>query len=319
MWMNQNLLAVFHQSNENILPGTNTYTETLFKYFHIPAADWIADDYYDTGWTFSKEILCKLILWRYGEQCSIIGDPDNMAEAIDIWSYSNMNTWQALYKSIFLKYNPLRTLDYTIAETGTTSKRGSNTNTGNRAENGIEIHDNTDTYDDTITTDTDYGKNETVSGSDTHTGQENNTGKISTETDNTTTESITAYNEDTFTDAKKSVLDGESHTDSASTKVNTDTNIKSTNTANSGTDTETKAHTGTIDYDRNINRSNTTVDTETGVHAENGESTNNRTFTGMVLKGDIMSALISWREYRNLNLYDIIAIEFAKEFLIMIW
>lgn len=313
--MNQNLLAVFHLSGGDY----DHLTNTLFDDLALPVCDWLPDEEYTQGWTISKASLVKYILMRYGEQCCVIGDPEQMQEAIGYWSAINLPTWQALYKSIFLKYNPVRNMDYTITGTDDQTRTGSETKTSNRSDAASETHDDKDTFNDTHTDTVTYGKQENNSSNGVHTEAESSAGNVNTDTDNTTTKSIAAYNETTMTDSEKERLVGDADTASDAVKSNHNTDTKTGNVITSGQDIDADAHTGTIDYDRQFDRAGNASDIGTNIKNEHDYNENTKAYAGSMIKGDVVTALVSWREYRNVNMYDIIAKEFAKEFLIMIW
>ena len=317
MWLNQNLLAIFHESGGD---DDSHLTDTLFQHLAVPMSIWGENDPdYEPGWEVSKATLVRNILWRYGEQCSLIGDPESMEEAIGFWSAKNLPTWQMIYKSIFYKYNPQKNLNYTISEQGSKSESGQTSKSGTDSNTGTEVHDNTDTYNEQINTSTQYGKTEEKDTSQTTTEAGSVTSGTDTETDSTDTKSIAAYNQFALTENEKDVVHSETDSDTSTSTQNTKTVTGHDESELGGTDLEGKVHTGTVDYDKSISTSDSGTHSETGSHTETGTNTRQQTFSGTMIKGDIMEALISWREYRNINIYDLIAKEFAKEFLIMIW
>lgn len=316
MWMNQNLLAIFHQSGGD---ETTHLTDTLFKNLVVPTFIWQDDPEMADGWVFSKADLCYNILWRYGEQCSLIGDPDDMADAIGNWSRVNIATWMSLYKSLFFKFNPTANVDYVINDTETTTGQGSKTTGGQSSGTKTQTDDDRDTYNEATQESTLYGHTITDTKSQTTTGQESSTTNTDTDSSSLTNKSIAAYNLNTLTPSESVSTTTDTDMDTTTSANRTETKTNSDTSAHSGTDSTTTSHTGYNDYDRSHQITYSDLSSGTETTSDSGSKTGARTVKGRNTSTNLAEAVMSWREYRSMNLYEIISAEFAKEFLIMIW
>ena len=317
MWMNQNLMAVLHQSIE---AGID-----LFGRFAIPIKGWgLDDDILDSNaWTFNKDTLINEILMQYAEQNCYIGDPEQLYEAIGYWSSARVPVWQALYESLFYKYNPIHNINYTENNSGS----GSDTHSGGVQHTGSEMKTRTfnDTEQETLNL---QDQKQTILNESHDTDTNTVTQKTETPatkkdiTDNgTNTHSVAAFNNFGLTDNEKDTIAKTTSEELSGTISSQETVIGSVSLDDSGsnsetvnkTGTDTNAHTGTI----GDNASDSWTDSDNRVI--NKSSTNTKTSKGTHYMGNLVTALIEYREYRSMNLYEYIARDFAKQFLIMIW
>lgn len=317
MWMNQNLLAIVHQAEDQGID--------LFARFSIPIKGWgLDDDILDSNaWSFDKDKLINEILLQYAEMCCYIGDPEQLQEAIGYWSAARVPIWQALYESLFYKYNPIHNINYTESNSGS----GSDTHSGGVQHTGSEMKTRTfnDTEQETLNL---QDQKQTIlnESHDTDTNTvtqktETPATKKDTTDSGTNTHSVAAFNNFGLTDNEKDTIAKTTSEQLSGTISTQETVIGSVSLDDSGsnsetvnkTGTDTNAHTGTIS---DVN-SDSWTDTDNRII--NKSSTNTKTSKGTHYMGNLVTALIEYREYRSMNLYGHIAREFAKQFLIMIW
>ena len=97
---------------------------TLFQNMELPARPFTDRGYEDlflTGWDLDKDTLVENLLMELAELNVLYTDPTFMKYAITTWSKKNKAVWQALYETLFFKYNPIwnknGTLKHTAEET----------------------------------------------------------------------------------------------------------------------------------------------------------------------------------------------------------
>lgn len=94
--------------------------DTLFDNMELPARPFTDRGYEDlflTGWDLDKDILVENLLMELAELNILYTDPVFMKYAITTWSKKNKAVWQALYETIFFKYNPIWNKDGTLKHT----------------------------------------------------------------------------------------------------------------------------------------------------------------------------------------------------------
>ena len=152
--------------------------DTLFDNMELPArpfTDRGYDDLFLTGWNLNKDTLVENLLMELAELNVLYTDPAFMKYAITTWSKKNKAVWQALYETLFFKYNPIWNKDGTLKHTAeetrnlanglTISGTGSGTmseTTGNtRVTDASEVIERSETSTRTITEGTDGTVTET--------------------------------------------------------------------------------------------------------------------------------------------------------------
>lgn len=91
--------------------------DTLFDNMELPArpfTDRGYDDLFLTGWDLNKDTLVENLLMELAELNVLYTDPAFMKYAITTWSKKNKAVWQALYETLFFKYNPIWNKDGTL-------------------------------------------------------------------------------------------------------------------------------------------------------------------------------------------------------------
>lgn len=91
--------------------------DTLFDNMELPSrpfTDRGYDDLFLTGWDLDKDTLVENLLMELAELNVLYTDPAFMKYAITTWSKKNKAVWQALYETLFFKYNPIWNKDGTL-------------------------------------------------------------------------------------------------------------------------------------------------------------------------------------------------------------
>lgn len=94
--------------------------DTLFDNMVLPARPFTDRGYEDlflTGWDLDKDALVENLLMELAELNVLYTDPVFMKYAITTWSKKNKAVWQALYETLFFKYNPIWNKDGTLKHT----------------------------------------------------------------------------------------------------------------------------------------------------------------------------------------------------------
>lgn len=112
---------------------------TIFDGIELPTMPTNPTDYpdlYVQGFALDRDVLVNNILMETGEMDCIYPNPEFFKFAVTQWSKKELHVWQALYNTLFYKYNPLWNKDGTIKEsardltdritTGSRSKAGTN-------------------------------------------------------------------------------------------------------------------------------------------------------------------------------------------------
>ena len=200
-------------------------------------------DLYVEGFALDREVLINNILMETGELDCIYPDPVFFKFAVTQWSKKELHVWQALYNTLFYKYNPLGNKDGTIKET--VQDLTSRETAGTRSRTGSSEQDVTDTIRET----------------DTHNLTDQRTANLRTYefggTENTGKQEIAR------TMTGEEARDGDVHTAVTGQTDNTGT------VTDAGTSSETETHSG------NVTTSGTTS-TETKVSAYNDSTYQNR-------------------------------------------
>lgn len=200
------------------IQGMYEYDNTVFDGFDSPS---YTDDN-NVVHTLNRDDVINNILLQCAELEVVYPSIQIMKFAIGVWSASNSRTWDKLYKSMFLEYNPIWNVD---------------------ADETEKIqHGKTET--------TTHGKTETT----THGHTETRTIDITDEEtiDTTSTESVQGFNSNSWSESKKIENDGtdtfeHDGTDTiAHTGIDTVADSGIDTLANTGIDTITKRRTGNI-------------------------------------------------------------------------
>ena len=156
------------------IQGIYEYDNTVFDGFDSPSFT----DENNVVHTLNRDDVINNILLQCAELELVYPSVQMMKFAIGVWSASNSRTWDKLYKSMFLEYNPIWNVDATETETETNERDISRQHTGSN--------------------------NETVNLSDAETRNLSDSETVNL----TDTESVQGFNSNQWSEAKKNVKTG---------------------------------------------------------------------------------------------------------------
>ena len=156
------------------IQGIYEYDSTVFDGFDAPS--FTDDD--NVVHTLNRNDVINNILLQCAELELVYPSVQMMKFAIGVWSASNSRTWDKLYKSMFLEYNPIWNVDATETETETNERDVSRQHTGSN--------------------------NETLNLSDAETRNLSDAETVNL----TDTESVQGFNSNQWSEAKKNVKTG---------------------------------------------------------------------------------------------------------------
>ena len=213
--------------------------DTIFDGIELPTPPANPTDYpdlYVSGFQLDRTVLIDNLLMETGEMNVIYPDPEFFKYAVTQWSKKEKHVWQALFDTLFYKYNPLWNKDGTIKETaldlteretaGSRSRTGTvdQTVTDNNSEmvthnlQDLRTPNLTHTGQDTTTntgTVTDAGTSSKHTEHDgdvttNTTGSKSNTGTVGTSETGSTENKVSAYNSSAYENRDKSDNTGSS-------------------------------------------------------------------------------------------------------------
>lgn len=114
--------------------------DTLFDAMQLPVRPFTDRGYEDlflTGWDLDKDTLVENLLMELAELNVLYTDPVFMKYAITTWSKKNKAVWQALYETLFFKYNPIWNKDGTLKHTAEETRNLANGLTVSGTGSGI--------------------------------------------------------------------------------------------------------------------------------------------------------------------------------------
>ena len=112
------------------IQGIYEYDNTVFDGFDAPS--YIDDN--NVVHTLNRDNVINNILLQCAELELVYPSVQMMKFAIGVWSESNLRTWDKLYKSMYLDYNPIWNVDATETETETNERDISRQHTGSNNE-----------------------------------------------------------------------------------------------------------------------------------------------------------------------------------------
>ena len=208
--------------------GMYEYDNSVFDGFDAPS--YIDDN--NVVHTLNRDDVINNILLQCAELELVYPSIEMMKFAIGVWSASNSRTWDKLYKSMFLEYNPIWNVDATETETETNERDISRQHTGS--------NNNTKNLSDAETRNLSDAETRNLSDAET--------------VNLTDTESVQGFNSNQWSEAKKNVKAG---TDTIQ-HTGTDTILH--------TGTDTILHTGTdntaITNNETVNDDNERINTK---------------------------------------------------------
>ena len=183
------------------IQGIYDYDNTVFDGFDAPS---YTDDN-NVVHTLNRDDVINNILLQCAELELVYPSVQMMKFAIGVWSASNSRTWDKLYKSMYLEYNPIWNVDATETETETNERDISRQHTG--------TNNNTKNLTDAETRN--LADNETVNLTD--------------------TESVQGFNSNSWSEAKKNVKAGTDNITHTGTDNITHTGTDNTSISNNET------------------------------------------------------------------------------------
>lgn len=231
-----------------------TYNPNLFDGIILPSA-------------LTQEDVINEILQECATMEPLYGDPDLFHQMILHWFATRNYTFQKLYDTMLLDYNPLENAYRTeTRETGYT-----------RDYTRDASRDLTETEDTGSTGTTDTGS----------------TQKTTSETTATSKDQVAPYNDDNFHD----------------TTQTTGNNTANGNVENSGNEY----------FENSGNRELSTKNSETISDSENGKTVDNFTLKGSIGLITPQQMIEQERDIVKFNIYEYIAMEFSKRFMIQVY
>ena len=112
------------------IQGIYEYDNTVFDGFDSPTYT----DEDNVVHTLNRDDVINNILLQCAELEVIYPSPSMMKFAIGVWSASNQRSWDKLYKSMYLEYNPMWNVDANETETETNERDISRLHTGSNNE-----------------------------------------------------------------------------------------------------------------------------------------------------------------------------------------
>lgn len=268
------------------LMGLNEYRDDLFEYLELPE-------------DMDRQLAIDTIMLTCEELEIVYPSFPTMKHLIGIWSRSEVDIWEKLFKSENFEYNPLE--PFNVVEDTMTSGYESERENGNEKEKRSEIGEETGKRNE--------GKNRVESSSVSNDESRNSN---ASENDNTTdnmTESVAAYNSETFKNSRKTdetedtsigriSNENQSGTSDGSSSLFENDNREIENSESRIRDTENKKE-GNRDLDRGTNKYSRT-------HGNMGSTS-------------YQELIKEEREVANFCTYDFIAESFKEKFCVRLY
>lgn len=194
---------------------------TVFDGLIVPTRPFNNRGYSDmflTGWDMDKDTLINNILLETAELSVLYTDPAFFKFAVTNWAKKELPVWQALYETIFFKYNPIWNKDGTVKET---------------AE---DLINNTQDVTRSSTTTTDMTSTDTLNLTDTHDMTDTRTPNLSTvtETEGSNTGTVRTVGSDDNTETHSGTITTANTVDKTNTGTQTDRLLRDEDTTHSG-------------------------------------------------------------------------------------
>lgn len=304
--------------------------QTVFDNLQLPTPPTNPTDYpdlYVEGFQLDRQVLVDNILMECGELNVIYPQPDFFKYAVGQWSKKELPVWQALYDTLFYKYNPLWNKDGTIKETARELRDLARGETRSRTR--TENEDVTDTIREEDTSGNQRTTSDTVVNTgtvqDAGTNSKNTThgGNVTTSGTDSTTVQVSGYNETGYQNRDKTdTTKSETVTDaSAVAESGTDGNTRTDNLREEADGSIVDQGTGTHQGDNTRAREVGEDETETVEATDEGsvENTLERTETGNIGVTMTTQLIEAQRALVKLNFYDLIIDSFKERFCLLVY
>lgn len=304
--------------------------QTVFDNLQLPTPPTNPTDYpdlYVSGFQLDRQVLIDNILMECGELNVIYPQPDFFKYAVGQWSKKELPVWQALYDTLFYKYNPLWNKDGTIKERARELRdltRGES-----RSRTRTENEDVTDTIREEDTSGNQRTTSDTVLNTgtvqDAGTNSKNTThgGNVTTSGTDSTTVQVSGYNETGYQNRDKTdTTKSETVTDASTvSESGTDGNTRTDNLREEADGSVVDQGTGTHQGDNTRAREVGEDETETVEATDEGsvENTLERTETGNIGVTMTTQLIEAQRALVKLNFYDLIIDSFKERFCLLVY
>lgn len=304
--------------------------QTVFDNLQLPTPPTNPTDYpdlYVAGFQLDRQVLVDNILMECGELNVIYPQPDFFKYAVGQWSKKELPVWQALYNTLFYKYNPLWNKDGTIKETARELRDLTRGETRSRTR--TENEDVTDTIREEDTSGNQRTTSDTILNTgtvqDAGTNSKNTThgGNVTTSGSDSTTVQVSGYNETGYQNRDKTdTTKSETVTDASTVaESGTDGNTRTDNLREEADGSIVDQGTGTHQGDNTRAREVGEDETETVEATDEGsvENTLERTETGNIGVTMTTQLIEAQRALVKLNFYDIIIDSFKERFCLLVY
>lgn len=304
--------------------------QTTFDNLQLPTPPTNPTDYpdlYVAGFQLDRQVLVDNILMECGELNVIYPQPDFFKYAVGQWSKKELPVWQALYDTLFYKYNPLWNKDGTIKETARELRDLTRGET--RSLTRTENEDVTDTIREEDTSGNQRTTSDTVLNTgtvqDAGTNSKNTThgGNVTTSGTDSATVQVSGYNETGYQNRDKTdTTKSETVTDASTiAESGTDGNTRTDNLREEADGSVVDQGTGTHQGDNTRAREVGEDETETVEATDEGsvENTLERTETGNIGVTMTTQLIEAQRALVKLNFYDLIIDSFKERFCLLVY
>lgn len=299
---------------------------TVFDGLQLPTPPENPTDYpdlYVSGFTLDRQTLIDSILMECGELDCIYPDPNFFKYAVTSWSTKELHVWQALYDTLFYKYNPLWNKDGTIKETARDLTQretsGARSKTGSNSQTITDTIDETDTHQ--LTDQRTLNLSTVTDDTTTNTGTVQNAGTDTTNGTTGATTQVSAYNETGYRNREKT--DGTNADTTTSSSTRTDNLSEDYDSTLTETGTDTTAHTGTLQHDgdntREISGSDSEREENDGQESGSLDHSLTRTEQGNIGVTMTTQLIEAQRALVQLNFYDLIVDKFKERFCLLVY
>lgn len=301
------------------IQGIYEYDNTVFDGFDAPS---YTDDN-NVVHTLNRDDVINNILLQCAELELVYPSVQMMKFAIGVWSASNLRTWDKLYKSMFLEYNPIWNLDTNETETETNERDINRQHTGSNNEtlnlSDAETRNLTDAQTvnltDTETRDLEDTKTFNLSDAETRNLSDAETVNL------TDTESVQGFNSNSWSEAKKLVKTGTDTTNHTGTDTILHTGTETTEYT--GTDTIRKSGTDTTNHTGTDTILHTGTDNTAITNNETVSDDNDRTLTkrrtGNQGVSTTQSMIREERDIAEFSIIEYITQSFKERFCLLVY
>lgn len=314
----------------------------LFDGLTLPARPFTDRGYEDlflTGWDMDRTAFINNLLMETAEMNVLYTDPEFMQFAITEWSKKESHVWQALYETIFFKYNPVWNKDGTYKETAeetralangsTVTKTTGNTRTENLSDDIVDTDDSTRTPNLTDANSGTLTTRDQIDEDTTDSSTKLNTGTQTTGKNDTTETKVSAFNQTTYQPKDQTTVTGtDTRTDNLTETV-TGSGTRDADNTTTATDLRQTTHTGTEKTERDYHRVREGDNTITDSGSESQTSSGSDTGTiehdvtrqeygniGVTMSQQLIEAE---RKLVEFNIYDVIIQSFKSRFCLLVY